>query len=74
MTISASIHTAVELDDLTPISEFEQNHGIDTVRLSIDSGCWLSEDIVIQTKLGMSALVAKKKLLEKCPCTTVTYS
>ena len=74
MTVSASIHTAVELDDLTPISEFEQNHGMDAVRLSIDSGCWLPEDIVIQTKLGMSALVAKKKLLAKCPCTTVTYS
>ena len=40
VTVSASIYTAVELDDLTPISEFEQNHGMDTVRLSIDSGCW----------------------------------
>ena len=40
VTVSASIHTAVELDDLTPISEFEQNHGMDTVHLSIDSGCW----------------------------------
>ena len=54
---SASIHTAVELDDLTPISEFEQNHGMDAVRLSIDSGCWPPEDIVIQAKLRMSALV-----------------
>ena len=38
VTVSASIHTAVELDDLTPISEFEQNHGMDAVRLSIDLG------------------------------------
>ena len=60
MTISASIHTAVEQDDLTLISEFEQNHGMNAVRLSIDLGCWLPEDIVIQTKLGMSALVVKK--------------
>ena len=34
-----------------------KNHGMDTVHLSIDSGCWPPEDIVIQTKLGMSALV-----------------
>ena len=57
VTVSASIHTAVELDDLTLISEFEQNHGMDTVCLSIDSDCWPPEDIVEQAKLGMSALV-----------------
>ena len=52
------IHSiAVELDDLTLISEFEQNHGMDTVCLSIDSDCWPPEDIVEQAKLGMSALV-----------------
>ena len=39
VTVSASIPTAVELDDLTLISEFEQNHGMDAVHLSIDSGC-----------------------------------
>ena len=41
VTVSASIHTAVELDDLTPISEFERNHGMDAVHLSIDSGIGL---------------------------------
>ena len=30
---------------------------MDAVRLSIDSGCWPPEDIVIQAKVGMSALV-----------------
>ena len=34
-----------------------KNHGMDAVRLSIDSGCWPAEDIIIQAKLGMSALV-----------------
>ena len=57
VTVSVSIYTAVELDDLTPNSEFEQNHGMNPVHLSIDSGCWPLEDIVIQAKLGMSALV-----------------
>ena len=34
-----------------------KNHGMDAVRLSIDSGCWPPEDIVIQAKLGICALV-----------------
>ena len=36
-TVSASIPTAMRLHDLPPISNFERNHGMDTVRLSIDS-------------------------------------
>ena len=40
-TVSASIPTAMGLDDLPPISEFEWNHGIDAVHLSIDSGIGL---------------------------------
>ena len=57
ITVSVSIPTAVELDNLTPISKFEQNHGMDAVHLSIDSGCWPPEDIIIQAKLRMSAPV-----------------
>ena len=36
-------HIPIAVDDLTLISEFEQNHGMDTVRLSIDSDCWPPE-------------------------------
>ena len=34
-----------------------KNHGMDAVRLSIDSGCWPPEDIVIKDKLGICPLV-----------------
>ena len=40
-TVSASIPTAMGLDDLPPISEFERNHEMDTVCFSIDSGIGL---------------------------------
>lgn len=57
VTVSPSIPTAVGVNDLHPISGFERNHGMDAVRLLIDSRCWPPENIVTQAKLEMSGLV-----------------
>ena len=57
VTVGASIPAAVGLNELPLISEFERNHGMDAVRLVIDSGCWPPENVVTQAKLEMSALV-----------------